>query len=84
MSRDKKLQSTIRLGKEDLNGNVEEKVLENLVNLVDKITSGMKETVHKTTEYITPIFFDCDPVTFEEKKFDPDFSIFPITQISIV
>ena len=64
----------IRLGKEDLNGNVEEKVLENLVNLVDKkITSGMKETVHKTMEYITPIFFDCDPVTFEEKKFDPDF-----------
>ena len=64
----------IRLGKEDLNGNVEEKVLENLIALVDqKITSGMKETVHKTMEYITPIFFDCGAVSFEEKRFDPDF-----------
>ena len=64
----------IRLGKDDLNGNVEEKVLENLVTLVDeKITSGMKDTIHKTMEYITPIFFDCEPVNFEERKFDPDF-----------
>ena len=64
----------IRLGKDDLNGNVEEKLLENLVTLVDeKITSGMKDTIHKTMEYITPIFFDCEPVNFEERKFDPDF-----------
>ena len=64
----------IRLGKDDLNGNVEKKVLENLVTLVDeKITSGMKDTIHKTMEYITPIFFDCEPVKFEERKFDPDF-----------
>ena len=33
----------------------------------------MKDTIHKTMEYITPIFFDCEPVNFEERKFDPDF-----------
>ena len=70
----KNTDQVIRLGKADLNGNAEEKILENLVTLVDKkITSGMKDTIQKTMEYITPIFFDCNNVNFEEKKFDPDF-----------
>ena len=64
----------IRLGKDDLSGNIEEKFLEKLTFIVDKkITSGMKETIIKTMEYITPIFFDCNVVSFKEKKFDPDF-----------
>ena len=68
------LEGVIRLGKSDLEGEKEDIISKELIEIIDqKMSPEVKNVIEKTLEYITPIFFSCGDVNFKVKSFDPNF-----------